>query len=68
MRLASGTPLLYLEKGAVIADASPGLSGAVPENEGDAIKIHVDQMKQSRRRSPRKTVTTTPITTTTTTK
>jgi len=114
MRLASGTPLVFVEKGAVIVDAAPGLSGTPPNasqvmrlgveaelaygkllaesealtrtirmslqrvklravnmarsvlvvadayaktDEGDSLKVHVDQMKDSRRRPRRKPVT-----------
>ncbi|HEY0155675.1 MAG TPA: hypothetical protein VGF28_00130 [Thermoanaerobaculia bacterium] len=125
IRLAAGTPILYVEKGAMIADAAPGLSGA-PENaavimragieaelaygkvlaqcealarqirmamlrtklravhmartvlvvadayaktdDGDILKLHVEQMKQSRRRPRRKTGPATSTTLTTTTK
>ena len=114
LRLASGTPLIYVEKGAALLDAVPQLNGATPNaasimrlgieaelaygkvlaqskeltrqirqamlrpklravkmaratcavaegfartDEGDSIKLHVEDMKQSRRRPPRKTVT-----------
>ena len=114
MRLASGTPLVYVEKGAALLEAAPQLNGATPNassimrlgieaelaygkvlaqskeltrqirmamlrpklravkmarstcavaegfaktDEGDVIKLHVDDMKQSRRRPPRKPVT-----------
>lgn len=114
MRLASGTPLLYLEKGAALLEAVPQLNGTSPNaasimrlgieaelaygkvlaqskeltrqirmamlrpklravkmaratcavaegfaqtDEGDAIKLHVEDMKQSRRRPARKPAT-----------
>jgi hypothetical protein len=114
MRLASGTPIQFVEKGAVIVDAVPDLSGTPPDassvmrlgveaelaygkvlaeaqaltrkirmsmlrvklravnmsrsvltvasayvktDAGDGLKIHVAQMKDSRRRPPRRVQT-----------